>query len=77
MADMTREEVTFLDDVVTVTRKQLLVAEGLLGVKILATKTLTDDKMSDMIARFNQWLYHPETIPAFAFALLDEEMEEK
>ena len=77
MADMTREEVTFLDNVVTVTRRQLLAAEGLLGALILTNKLLTDDKMSDMIARFNQWLYHPETIPAFAFALLDEEMEEE
>lgn|GEM_PF-4961387 len=77
MADMTHEKVTFSDDVVLITRRQLLVAEGLLGALILAAKTLTNDKLSGLLANFNQWLYHPETIPALAFALVDEEMEEE
>ena len=63
MADMTHEKATHLDDVVIVTRKQLLAAEGLLGAIILATKTLTDDILSSILANFNQWLYHPDTIP--------------
>lgn len=76
MADMTHEKITPLDNVVTVTWKQLLAAEGLLGVIILTAKTLTDDNLSDMITYFNQWLYHPETIPAFALESVEEAKEE-
>jgi len=76
MPDMTTDKVTFLDDMVTVTRKQLLAAESLLAVRICEEKVLTGDKLSDMIARFNQWLYHPETIPAFAMDALEIDDEE-
>ena len=71
MLDMTTDKVTFLDNVVSLTRKQLLAAEGLLAVWICEEKVLTGDKLSDILSRFNQWLYHPETIPAFAVAALD------
>lgn len=76
MANMTHEKITPLDNVVIVTRKQLLAAEGLLGTLILSNKELTDDNLSDMITYFNQWLYHPETIPAFALESVEEAKEE-
>lgn len=76
MADMTHEKGPILDMVVSVTRKQLLAAEGLLAVRICEEKVLTGDKLSDILSRFNQWLYHPETIPAFAVAALDIDYKE-
>lgn len=76
MPDMTTDKVTLLDTVVSMTRKQLLAAEGLLAVRICEEKILTEDKLSDILSRFNQWLYHPETIPAFALNALGINDEE-
>ena len=59
-----REEDVFLDEAVTLTRRQILVAETLMTMALLDSGVCDDfEKLTDEIAWMNQLIYHPDTIP--------------
>jgi hypothetical protein len=58
------EENVFLDKVITLTNRQLLVVESLMCMALLGSGVCTDaEKLTDEITRMNHMIYHPETIP--------------
>jgi len=58
------EESVFLDETITLTRRQLLMVEALMGMALLGSGVCTDaEKLTDEITRMNYMIYHPETIP--------------
>jgi len=59
-----REKDVFLDEAVTLTRRQILVVEALMGMALLVSGVCTDaEKLTDEFARMNHMIDHPETIP--------------
>ena len=58
------EEKVFLDEVITLTNRQLLVVEALMGMALLGSGACTDaKKLTGGIALMNHMIYHPDTIP--------------
>lgn len=57
------EEDVFYDEAITLTRRQILVAETLMTMALLDSGVCDDvEKLTDEIARMNQLIYHPEII---------------